>query len=85
MSEKTSIVISNHWHNPGINITIKHDGESPEGSIHVEMNMNDFLIAMSEELKHPLKVWSKKKQALELKCACDVVLEKAKQTTNQVM
>jgi len=85
MTEKTHLVISNHWHNPGINIIIKHDSESPQGSIHVEMSMEDFMKALAKELKHPICVWSRKKQTKELKDACTTVLEKAKQATNQVM
>lgn len=86
MAERTSLVISNHWHNPGISVTFRHNHtDSPNGSIHVEIGMDDFLKALASELDHPMKVWTRKQQAKSLQKAYLSALEKVKEATNKVV
>jgi len=85
MAERSSIVVSNYWHKPGISVTFKHNqGDSPNGSIHVEIGMDDFLKAIANELPHPIKVWTSKAQAAAVKQAYLTALEKVKEATNKV-
>jgi molecular chaperone DnaK (HSP70) len=84
MAERSSVVASNYWHKPGISVTFRHDHESPAGSVHVEIGMDDFLQALAEELSHPLKQFTRTRQAAAVKQAYLSALEKVKEATNQV-
>jgi hypothetical protein len=77
--------MSNYWHNPGISITFKHDHDSPEGSVHVEIGMNDFVQALVKELDHPMKIWTRTGLSKALNNAYATALEKVKEATNKAV
>jgi len=85
MVEKSIIVASNYWHQPGVKVTIRHDETAPHGSIHVEMSLDDFVKALSKEMTHPLKVWTRTAMEAAIQQAAKDAMEKVKLTTAVVM
>jgi hypothetical protein len=86
MAIKSSIVISNYWHKPNITVTFKHNhSDSPDGSVHVEIPMEDFLLAIAEEMTHPVKIWTSTALKTDLQNAYKVALEKVKEATNKAV
>jgi len=82
---KSTVVASNYWHKPNITVTFKHNQyDSPDGSVHVEIAMEDFLAALSKELSHPVKVWTRTQLNKDIANAYAVALEKVKEATNKV-
>lgn len=72
---KQSLVISRHWDNPTIVVTIRDEG------ISLECSLDDFLLALAEEIKHPLVSFTKGRMLADLQAAKNVVLDKIKQAS----
>lgn len=85
MAERSSIIQSNYWHKPGILVRFVHEDTSPEGSIHVDMDADDFLRGLLQEMIHPMKIWTEKSLETAIRTAYNKTLEKAKESTRQVM
>jgi hypothetical protein len=73
------VVISRHWNNPQISYSI-----APEG-INVQTKLDDYLVAMVEEIGNPaiLLVMTKNRLLQLLRDKSTVVCEKIKQATAQ--
>ena len=78
-TSRTKVVISNFWHNPGIEITVMHhEKKAPKGAIFVEMDFKDFLQALALEMCHPLRIFTKNRLRTAIESAARSVIEKAK-------
>ena len=77
--ERIAVVVSRHWDNPKITVTLNRE------KIEVMCGLNDFVSALADEMPHPMKVWRRKKQRTEALAAMLRAVEKVKQATAQVM
>lgn len=86
-AEKINVVISRHWNNPKITIYLD------QNKIQIYTDINDFVSAIYEELPDIKPTWmqrikglvSKETMKSELVDATLRVIEKVKESTNQVM
>lgn len=76
---KQTLVISRHWSNPVISVSVRDDG------ISLECSLDEFLLALAEELKHPLMSLTKGRMLVDLQAAKDVVLGKIKEASIQAV
>jgi hypothetical protein len=77
-SERTKLVISRHWNNPEIQITVD------EKRIVLFADLDDFIVALISEIDKPI-TFSKAALADKIASASRKAVEKIKQSTNQVM
>lgn len=82
MKERTSLLVSNYWHKPGIAMRIIHcPDQAPEGGIMLEMPLEDFRKAVLAELPHSLKLWTSAQMEAAMDTAMTAVVDKLKATT----
>ncbi|MEO6293045.1 MAG: hypothetical protein ABIO88_10555, partial [Burkholderiaceae bacterium] len=74
-------VISNHWHKPGISVTILHGWEAPKGGIKLEMPLEDFLMAVAAEANHPAGIFTRAQFVSALKAAAASAIDKVKESS----
>ena len=80
------VILSNFWHMPQIRCQILwHKADAPQGGITMSIDMDDFIQAVLEEIKHPAKVWTKAQQGDAVKAAIDAALEKIKLSSTQAI
>ena len=81
--KREMVVISNHWHRPGIKVSILHGADAPAGGIMLETAVDDFLLALADEMRAP--VWTKAQLLSQLRSASAVALEKIKTASSQAI
>ena len=77
--EKTTVVVSRHWNNPNIAVTVNQD------KIEIVCGISDFVLALSEEMPPPWKIWGRAKHRREALAAMLRAVEKIKETSARVM
>ena len=77
--QKQAVVISKDWHSPEIKVTIRDVG------IQLECKLDDFIAALANEMQHPLVAMTKGRLASQLAMAKNVVLDKLKQASINVV
>jgi len=75
---KTVVRSSRHWHEPNVEVGVYTDG------IKVEIALEDLLLAIIADMKHPFWIMSKSKMEKEVLAVLDSVLNKKKESTNYV-
>jgi len=77
MSEirKQTLVISRHWDNPHILVTIKDDG------IQLECPLDNFIEALITEIKSPMVHATRSRQAEDIRMLKDKILNKIKESS----
>jgi hypothetical protein len=85
MAVRSVLVASNYWHKPGITVTFRHDADAPSGSVHVEIPIDDLLLAIAAEMPSGMKMLTKAKVQEALRAAYAVALEKVKEATNKAL
>ena len=75
MNEKTTVAISRHWHSPVISVVVSDEG------ISVQCSLDDFISALSTEMAHPMKLFTRKGASTDISRASEAVLEKLKQAS----
>lgn len=79
VESRSVVVASNYWHQPGVKVSFRHDEESPKGSCHVEIDVEDFLKALEAEMIHPLKTFTRRRRRSAIRAAYASAIEKIKQ------
>lgn len=77
--EKHIIVISREWNNPQIEISVT------DVNISIKLSLPDFIDAITQEIAHPIKVYTKKGLREQIVLAAESVCEKMKLATTRVM
>ena len=77
--ERHKVVISRHWDNPQITVSVNKD------KIEVFSDIDDFITALLEELGSPTLILTRNQLKQKLRLATVKVIEKTKLTTAQVM
>lgn len=82
MKERTTLLVSNHWHKPGITMKVVHcPVQAPEGAIMLELELADFRQALLAELPSSLQIWTRAQMAAAMETAMAIVVEKMKTST----
>jgi hypothetical protein len=76
---KESLVISRHWGNPEIKITVNQE------KIELLTNIKDFTDALIAEIGNPLMILTRAQLKQRIENAAHVVIEKIKEASAQVM
>jgi hypothetical protein len=76
---RTALVISRHWDNPHISVTIS------DQRISLKMDIDDFLRALALDISSPFAVVTRAQLEKKLKEAASNVVEKAKETSRAVV
>lgn len=78
-NKRTALVISRHWDNPTIIVTIS------DQRISLEMSIEDYLSAIASDIRHPGQIFTRAGLEEELIKANRLVLEKVKETSATVV
>ena len=76
---REKVVISRHWNNPAITVTVNAD------QIVIASDITAFIEALAAEIARPALILSRKRMVTQLHAACAAALEKIKESTAQVM
>lgn len=79
IEERTAVVISRHWGNPEIRITVNQE------KIELLTNINDFVDAVLTEIGSPVLLMTKKQLRRRANNAVLVAIEKIKEASAKVM
>ena len=79
MTEKEQVVISRHWNNPHIRVTVTN------ALIGIEMLLEDYITAVVEEMGNPTKLVTRAQLKKQMTAASEEVCRKMKQATTKVM
>lgn len=77
--DRFSVVISRHWDNPKISITVNQD------KIEMVCTLDDFVSALSKEMSSPLFMVTMTRQHANVRKAMINALEKIKEASAKVM
>lgn len=77
--QRSAVVISRHWDNPQITVTITNL------SISLEMSLEDFINGLAEDISHPFPILTRNQLKKRLISAAEMVSEKAKEATATVV
>lgn len=77
--EKMAVVISRHWNNPEISITVNRD------KIELVCSLESFVEALAQEMGSPMFSMSMKNQKDRAKQAMVTAVEKIKESSSKVM
>lgn len=77
--KRTMLVISRHWDNPHISVSVSDE------RIALEMPVEDFIKALVKDAKHPIGVHTRKQLESELLKALEVVVPKIKEASAAVV
>lgn len=81
MPTRTTLLVSNFWHNPGITMRVVHDSDAPLGSVHLEMDLADFEKSVLAEMPHPAFTWTSAQLTSHMAAAFALAIEKMKLAT----
>lgn len=77
---KQKMIISRHWNNPEIEVTVMDTG------ISIIVSLDDFMIALEKELTlHPLQTLTAARRSADLRAAKNIVLTKMKEASTYVV
>ena len=76
---REKVVISRHWNNPEITVTVNAD------KIVITSDINAFIDALAAEMAKPALILNRKRLIKQLHAAGAVAIEKLKESTAQVM
>lgn len=77
--DKHHVLISRHWHKPNIEVTVNDE------KICVRIDLKDFVEGLVQEVGNPALLLTQESLRKKLLKSTETVLEKAKQSTSQVM
>lgn len=76
---KTIVTISRHWNNPKITTTISLEG------IALQMNLDDFIIALKQEIGSITTTFTQKTFSLKIDNAVSMILKRVKEESIKVV
>ena len=78
-SERMAVVVSRHWNNPDISVTVNRD------KIELVCKLDDFVEALTREMGSPMFSFSMKSQKDRARRAMLAAVEKIKEASSKVM
>ena len=75
---KRVVHISNHWHNPGIEVRIHED------AIAIEISLEDFCKAIAADMAHPAFTFTRAGLEAKILASVEGVLNKVKESSRHI-
>ena len=86
MSERTTLIVSNDWHKPGITMrVVAPTAELPQGGVRLEMDLEDFKAILLKQLPHPTRLWTRGAVEAAVTAAFEAAVQSIKHSTKGQM